>query len=335
MKCFLRILGWSLLAIVAVAIVAFGLAWWIADSRYNKVWMAHEATFAIPFPLGEGELAALEAERIAAGAAAEDPLAGVDLQAVALERAIANGQHLVQSRVGCSGCHDKDFGGGVIIDAPFLGHWAAPNLTAGKGSVTLEYTASDWDHAVRHGLRRAGRSSSMPAIEFANLSDHELSDIVAYIRSMPPVDRDPGRVKFGPVFSFVMAFDSSALLAFNVDHQKAHPVEPPVSAPTAEYGEHIVQVCRGCHGANLSGGKIRGDPNMPIVANLTPHETGLKDWTEEDFIRALREGKRKDGRQLSGYMPWKAYGQMSDAELKAIWAYLRTVPPVEKGSRQD
>jgi mono/diheme cytochrome c family protein len=333
LKKVLKVIGLSLIAIVVLALGAWGFASWKAGSRYNKQWVAHDASFPIPFPLGEADIASLRAERIAAGAVADDPLAGVDLRSVALERAIANGQHLVQSRVGCSGCHGKDFGGGVIIDAPILGRWVAPNLTTGKGSVTLEYTAADWDHAVRHGLRRGGRSSSMPSIEFANLSDHELSDVVAYIRSLPPVERDLGRVKFGPVFSFVMAFDSSALVAFNVDHQKAHAVEPPASAPTAEYGEHIVQVCRGCHGANLSGGKIQGDPNMPIVANLTPHETGLKDWTEADFIRALREGKRKDGRQLSGYMPWKAYGQMSDAELKAIWAYLRTVPPVEKGNR--
>ena len=94
-----------------------------------------------------------------------------------------------------------------------------------------------------------------------------------------------------------------------------------------------MQVCRGCHGEQLSGGKVAGDPNMPIVANLTPHETGLKGWTESDFIRALREGKRKDGTEILPQMPWKAYGQMSDVELKAIWAYLQTVPPVEKGNR--
>ena len=332
-KKLLKTLGWSLVVIVVLAIGASSWAWWMASSRYDKQWAAHEATFPIPLPLDEAAVAALREERITAGAPAEDPLAGMDLQAVALERAIANGRHLVESRVGCRGCHDMDFGGGVIIDAPILGRWVAPNLTAGQGSVTRDYTASDWDHAVRHGLRRGERSSSMPSVEFVNLSDHELSDIVAYIRHLPPVDRDLGRVKFGPVFIFVMAFDSSALVAFHVDHEKAHAVEPPQSAPTADYGEHIVQVCRGCHGQRLSGGKIQGDPNMPIVANITPHESGLKDWTEADFIRAMREGKRKDGSELSGYMPWKAYGQMSDAELKAIWAYLRTVPAAEKGNR--
>ena len=130
-----------------------------------------------------------------------------------------------------------------------------------------------------------------------------------------------------------MAFGSDALPAFNTDHQKPHPVEPPVEAASVELGGHIAQVCRGCHGPTLSGGKVAGDPNMPIVANITPHETGLKGWTEADFIRALRQGKRKDGTDIKPQMPWAAYGQMNDVELKALWAYLQTVPPVPKGNR--
>ncbi len=59
----------------------------------------------------------------------------------------------------------------------------------------------------------------------------------------------------------------------------------------------------------------------------------LPDFTLADFIRALRDGKRPDGTAIKEAMPWKAYGQMSDAELKAIYAYLRTVPPVPKGDR--
>jgi mono/diheme cytochrome c family protein len=173
----------------------------------------------------------------------------------------------------------------------------------------------------------------MPTTEFVNLSDHELSDIVAYIRSRPPVDRVIAPIRIGPLFSFVVAFGSDALPAFRTDHQRPHPAEPPVEAASVELGAHIVQVCRGCHGENLSGGKVAGDPNMPIVANITPHETGLRGWTEADFFRALREGKRKDGTDIKPQMPWKAYGQMNDVELKAVWAYLQTVPAVEKGKR--
>jgi mono/diheme cytochrome c family protein len=257
----------------------------------------------------------------------------MDLHAVALGRAIERGERLVASRVGCNGCHGADFGGRVLVDALPLGRWAAPNLTTGKGSVTLTYTASDWDHAVRHGLRQGGRTSSMPAVEFTNLSDRELSDIVAFIRSRPAVDHEVPKMRYGPVFAFLFASAPDYVVAFHVDHQKAHAREPPEAAPTAGFGEHLVQVCRGCHGPGLSGGKIQGDPNMPVVANLTPDESGLKAWSEADFIRALRDGKRPDGSAISEYMPWKAYGRMSDEELKAIYAYLRTVPPQPKGNR--
>jgi mono/diheme cytochrome c family protein len=333
MKKFLRILVWSLAAIVGIAAIAYGVAWWMAKSRYDRQWFAHEASFPIPFPLGEAEISALREERIAGGAPSGDPLAGVSLNAIALERAVARGERLVATRAGCSGCHGNDFGGVTLVDAPLLGHWAAPNLTTGKGSVTLDYDAADWDHAVRHGLRQDGRTSSMPAVEFTNLSDRELSDIAAYIRSKPPVDRQLGKMRYGPVFAFVFAASPDYVVAFDIDHQKAHLPEPPQTEPTAQFGEHLAQVCRGCHGPGLSGGKIQGDPQMPIVANLTPHATGLIDWTEADFIRSMREGKRADGTAISEYMPWKAYGQMSDEELRAIYAYLRTVPPLAKGNR--
>jgi mono/diheme cytochrome c family protein len=332
MKKVLKIVAWGLATIVVLALVAWFIAYRIAVGRYEKSWTVHTVDFPVPFALNEDELAALRADRVATGASAQDPLAGVDLKEVALEQAIRRGQHIVESRTRCSGCHGKDFGGAAIIDIALVAHWVAPNLTTGEGSVTKAFTASDWDRAVRHGVRHNGHTSSMPSQEFVNLSDHELSDIVAYIRSMPAVDRDMGGVKFGPVFEFVIATDSSALVAFTLDHDKAHAVEPPIEAPSVELGRYLAQVCRGCHGAQLSGGKLTGDPDMPIVANLTPHETGLKSWSEGDFIRALREGKRKDGTPISPMMPWQAFGKMSDTELKAVWAYLQTVPALGKGN---
>ena len=274
----------------------------------------HKAEFPIPFPLKADEVPA-----------------GADPQAVALERAIQRGQHLVHSRAGCNGCHGKDFGGAAIIDIPPVAHWVAPNLTTGEGSVTRGFTANDWDRAVRHGVRHNGQTSSMPS----RTSQSHRPRAVGHRRLHSldaPVNRDMGRVKFGPVFEFVIATDPKVLVAFTIDHDKPHVVEPPAEAPNVELGQHIVQVCRGCHGAHLSGGKLDGDPDMPIVGNITPHETGLKGWSESDFIRALREGKRKDGTDINKMMPWQAYGKMTDTELKALWAYLQTVPPREKGN---
>jgi mono/diheme cytochrome c family protein len=333
MRKLFKIFGWSLCVLLVLALGAVGVARFIAGRKYNKQWTTHSVSFPIPFPLTPAEVETLRAERVAGGASAADPLAGVDLAQIGLAHAIARGEHLVKTRVGCEGCHGADLGGKVLIDQAIVGYWAAPNLTSGPGSATRGFSAADWDRAVRHGVRHTGQSSSMPTTEFVNLSDHELSDIVAYVQSRPSVDRTMKPVGIGPVFSFVVGFGSNALAAFAVDHQKPHPVEPPVEAASVELGAHIAQVCRGCHGDNLSGGKIAGDPNMPLVANLTPHETGLKGWTEVDFIRALREGKRKDGTNILPQMPWKAYGQMKDVELKALWSYLQTVPAVVKGTR--
>jgi mono/diheme cytochrome c family protein len=332
MKKVLKYVAWGLAVIVVVALVVHIWSYQVAMDRYEKQWTVHKAEFPIPFPLSSADLSALRGERILAGAPEADPLAGLDLQAVALQRAIARGRHLVVSRTGCDGCHGKDFGGSTIVDVALVGHWVAPNLTSGEGSVTKGFTANDWDRAVRHGVRRDGRTSSMPSGDYINLSDHELADIAAYIRSLPPVNKEMGAVKLGPVFAFIIATDPKVFIASTLDHFKPHAVEPPAEAPSVAFGEHIVQVCRGCHGQQLSGGTLAGDPDMPVVANITPHETGLKSWSEADFIRALREGKRKDGTAISKMMPWQAYGQMSDTELKAVWTYLRTVPPREKGN---
>jgi mono/diheme cytochrome c family protein len=333
MRKVLKIVTWIVGVLLFVAVGAAATARIIAGRKYNKRWATHDVSFPIPFPLTATELEGVRAERLAAGAPAADPLSGVNLEAAALAHAIARGEHLVKTRVGCDGCHGADFGGKVIIDQLLVGYWAAPNLTRGAGGVTRGFSAADWDRAVRHGVRHGGQSSSMPSREFVNLSDHELSDIVAYIQSRPPVDRAMKPIRIGPVFSFVVGFGSDALPAFGIDHQAAHRVEPPVEAASVEMGEHIAQVCRGCHGERLSGGKVAGDPNMPIVANLTPHETGLAGWTEADFFRALRNGRRKDGTQILPQMPWQTYGRMNDIELKALWAYLQTVPPLAKGNR--
>ncbi len=326
-----KVLGALILLVVIVAGGAFLWARQVSTAKYQKMWTAHEATFPIPFPLDSVEIDALARERIAAGAGARDPLAGVDLEAVALDRAQNRGQHLVESRLGCLACHGPDAGGNVVINVPVVGYWAAPNLTSGPGSVTNGFSPRDWDLAVRHGIRHTGQSSSMPSGEFVNLSDRELSDVVSYIRSRPAVDRNVGPVRLGPVFTFLTATDPTMLAAFVIDHQKPHALEPPAEAVTLELGEHIVATCRGCHQQNLAGGKVQGDPNMPIVANITPHETGLKDWTEGDFIRSMREGKRPNGTAISETMPWKSYAKMTDTELKAVWLYLRSVPPLPKG----
>jgi mono/diheme cytochrome c family protein len=326
----LKVVGWIVLAVLVVIATTAFIVYRVALSRYHRHWTTHISAFPIPFPLTADEVAALRAERAALVPRGADPLAGVDLNEIALDRAIARGEHIVNTRGSCPVCHGPDLGGGVIVDSPMVGRWVAPNLTSGTGGVTADFTAVDWDRAIRHGIRHNGETSSMPSTDFSGLSDHELSDIAAYVRSRPPVNRTLSPSTLGPVFIYGITFENS-LSAFHIDHQKPHAVEPPAERPDAALGEHLAEICHGCHGPTLSGGKM-SDPTMPFVANLTPDATGLKDWTQADFFRALRTGVRKNGTPIDSHMPWRAYGQMSDTELAAIWTYLRTVPAVPKGN---
>jgi mono/diheme cytochrome c family protein len=70
---------------------------------------------------------------------------------------------------------------------------------------------------------------------------------------------------------------------------------------------------------------------VSFAANLTPDkETGLGNWTDEMFISTLRKGRHAGvSRQLLPPMPWPAYSQMTDQDLKAIFAYLRTLKPIK------
>ncbi len=74
-----------------------------------------------------------------------------------------------------------------------------------------------------------------------------------------------------------------------------------------------------------------GPWGVSFTRNLTPHQaTGLGSWTEEMFIKTIRNGKQQgEGRDLLPPMPWQMYAQMTDEDLKAVWAYLRSLPPLD------
>ncbi len=346
MKKVLKWAGVALAALVVVIAGAFGWAHMKANARNQMAVDVVGKEVPVPWPLSEAEIATLRdtLAKERAGAAGEgeparddevaaDPLAGVDLTAIAKERALVRGKHLIESRVGCVDCHKADFGGGIIFDNAPMGRWVAPNLTTGKGSVTKEYTASDWDRILRHGVRKNGTAATMPAIDFAYLSDREVSDLITYIRSQPPVDRENPPSTMGPIFKVLMATGGFPMSAELIDHDRERAALPPTAEVNAEFGKHLASVCVGCHGMQLSGGPIPGaDPAWPPATNLTPHETGLKGWVEADFVKAIREGKRPDGSDLNPIMPWRALSNMTDTEVKAIFAYLTTLPPIAEGN---
>jgi mono/diheme cytochrome c family protein len=262
------------------------------------------------------------------------PVHTADFPVVSRQQAVERGKHLVESRYGCSACHGSDFGGGVMIDNAAIGSLLGPNLTTGKGSATLGYTASDWDRIVRHGVKRDGTPALMPSQDYRQMSDQELSDIVAFIQSRPGVDKRVPPPALGPVGKVLVATGKFTLSADVIgSHDKPHAASPPPAEVSVNFGRHMAGACMGCHRSDLGGGTIvGGDPAWPPAANLTPRPDGLGAWSYPQFVRAMREGKRPDGTALRPPMSELiAYTQkMTDVEVQALWSYLRSVPAVAK-----
>ena len=327
----LRIVAIVVGAMSGLILIAWVTAWLVVQSKRTQQFTAHTVDIPVPYPLSDTDLVAIRAERAAGqgGEAGADPLSGVDLSALASERAIARGKHLVDARYGCNVCHGASFGGGVMMDAPPIGSLHGPNLTSGKGGVVANYDIADWDHIVRHGIKPDGTPAVMPSEDYVLMSDHELSDIVAYIRSLPPVDNEVAKPSFGPIGIILLATGQFPLSATKVDdHQRAHAKEPPAARDTPEFGAHLAATCVGCHRENLAGGPMPfGPPNWPPAANLTPHATGLASWSFEDFDKAMTQGLSKDGRALREPMTHVLPGTkaMTPTERKAMWTYLKSV----------
>ena len=249
------------------------------------------------------------------------------------QASVARGEHLARAVLDCTLCHGDDLGGSVYSSSAAIGTVAGPNLTHGKGGLAADYADLDYVRAIRRGVRRDGRSLIvMPSEVFTHVSQEDLGAVLAYLKQVPPVDRAVPKSGFGPVGRALLASGKMNILVAG----KTPRLTPPASVPpdtTPAYGKYLADIsgCHGCHGYGLSGGKVAGPPGLPPAANLTP--TGIGRWTEADFTRALRDGRRPDGRQLNEFMPWKVFRGMTDAEIHALWRYLQSVPPKTFGNK--
>jgi cytochrome c553 len=243
---------------------------------------------------------------------------------------VERGRHLATAVAKCTDCHTADMGGKLFIDGGPLGTIYSSNLTPGKGSRVASYTDAQLEAAIRHGIRPNGRGLMiMPSDEYYNLSDEDVSAIIAYVRALPAVDREQPDSKLGPLGRALFTFNKLPVVtAARMDHDAQRGVAPP-AGPTREYGQYLVSVggCRGCHGPNLVGGPSP-EPGAPPAANITPAGP-IGKWSEADFVRVIRTGTRPDGSKLLDFMPWRSMARHTDDELHAIWLYLQTVPPVQ------
>jgi mono/diheme cytochrome c family protein len=244
--------------------------------------------------------------------------------------AVARGRRLATVR-GCAGCHGPGLAGRVELDDPVVGRLAGPNLTRGGRGAHL--TDRDWERAVRHGVRRDGSPLFvMPAQEHNMMSDEDLGAIAAYARSLPAAVTTPPPSRAGPVLRAMQVAGQVTLLpAATLDHSRTHPAHV-AAEPTARYGAYLATMCAGCHGQGFGGGRIPGSPpDWRPAANLT--RAGIGHYTEADFARALRTGRRPDGAAIDSSMPWRLTRDMTDVEVRALYAYLRSLPPRPYGSR--
>jgi cytochrome c553 len=245
--------------------------------------------------------------------------------------ALARGEHLVEAVTFCKECHGENLGGDIFDDEPGIATISASNLTSGQGGVGAIYSDADWVRAIRHGVNPEGRGLLiMHSDLYHNLSEQDLGSIIAYVKSVPPVDNELPETEaktLGKVLVALGVFDTEAIPlipAEKIDHSAPF-AKMPNQGPTAEYGGYLMSItlCRMCHGSDLTGG-VPLEEGMPPGPDITP-DGRLSGVSEQAFIDLFRTR----GMTESEVMPWDVYNEMTDDELKALWMYLQSLPPQE------
>jgi len=259
-----------------------------------------------------------------------------DVQVAGTPDQIARGKKLANI---CVSCHTLDnqmpLSGNnfaVKFDLPPVGTLYAPNLTP-SGNIA-DWTDGEIIRAIREGIDRNGRSLLvMPSAGFRNLSDEDVQALVAYLRSQPKKGEPTPDTQFNLLGAIFMN-----MADFRTAQQPAGHVIAP-QADTPEYGKYLVDIMgyRDCHGPQLQGKVENGQPGPPPGPNLT---LIVPQWTEGEFMNFFNTGTLPGGSQVpiltlkSGFsepkMPWQVIrAATSDDELKAMFAYLHNLPPVE------
>jgi mono/diheme cytochrome c family protein len=246
------------------------------------------------------------------------------------EELMAEGRRIFVTR-GCSGCHTANGGGQYMINEPIIAVLPAPNITHGLGGRTEDFGTEDYMRAIMHGIGGDGHGLAiMPSESYSQWREEEIVPLLVFLTNMPPVDNELEARTYGPIGRVILTLGVFPIAPNLVNHETAGLIELEAE-PSIEYGQYLSRVCTSCHGSNLAGAADpEGNGNS---ANLTPSESGIGSWTEEDFTTALRTGSRPDGSLINPeLMPWPAFSAMTDVEIQAIYAYLRSIAPVENAN---
>lgn len=242
--------------------------------------------------------------------------------------ALERGRYLYASR-GCAECHGANGAGRTFVDDVKAGvKIAGANISkGGAGSMTTAYQPVDWVRAIRHGLNPAGRPLRvMPSEDYNRFSDADVGALIAHVVSLPPAAGGPADVKL-PLPARVLYGLGQIPDAFDrIDHTLP-PALPVAEGVTLEHGQYVANMCLGCHGAKLEGGKIPGGPpDWPAAARLAPGEgSAMPRYADAAaFLAMLKSGKSPEGRALA-VMPFETLAQMSETDTRALYLYLKSL----------
>jgi mono/diheme cytochrome c family protein len=237
---------------------------------------------------------------------------------------IARGKHLVEAVAVCTICHGENLGGKLAFEDAFLGRGYTANLTSGHGGVGRTYSTADWVRSIRYGVRPDGRGIIfMPSDYFNRISDADLAAMIAYLRSLPPIDNERTAVEINPAARLMidLGIFGDVVRAARIDFRAPRP------PPPADPGAYLVTLggCTFCHGPHLTGGQ-GPEPGAPGGPDLTASGP-LSRWSFAEFVSTMRNGVNPEGHLIEPkYMPWLGYRNMTDDELRSIWEYLRSLP---------
>lgn len=262
---------------------------------------------------------------------------------------LARGKYLVEGVTGCLDCHSphdwskhdppvlpgmEGAGSDMSTMKGLPGRVVAPNITPDPETGTGNWSDDALARAIREGIGHDGRAlfPIMPYEGMSHFSDEDVASIVVFLRSLPPVRNPlPATQIIFPVKYLIRAVPQ--------------PITEPVGAPDVsdrvKRGAWLVKVsgCGDCHtpqsqgqpiaGMEFSGGFIFDGPWGRVAsANLTPSPSGISYYDEALFLQAMRTGYVK-ARALNPIMPWHIYRNMTDEDLKSIFAYLKTLKPID------
>jgi mono/diheme cytochrome c family protein len=257
---------------------------------------------------------------------------------------IKRGQYLTNSILQCFLCHsprdttkpgcppvESRKGAGAILTETKEYRMVAPNITPDKKTGAGNWSDDVFARAIREGIGQDGRALSLPMYwrSFSELSDEDLASIVVYLRTLPAVKNKLPKRKLSIEKEKQLQSKSRPLL---------HPVPTTDLSDVLTRGRYLVKVadCVGCHtgfykrnpGLFGGGNKLQrlNDTSYVFSSNITPDATGLKGWTPEIFTNVIRTGK---GGAFDPVMPWVAYMNLSDEDLKAILLALQQVPTIQ------